>query len=349
MIIKRIFFGVRWLVNAKMALLVLAIALVVMLASCGAQKSERGSSKSNPSSHNGKIAFVGSGGLSMVNPDGSGLSKLATKPVEDYFPAWSPDGKRIAFEAANPPSGVEAAYPLSMDPTAPAYSLDLYLVNADGSRLKHITTDPKTHDFNKVMDDRMPSWSPDGTRVAFARLRMEWMRGSRGKDESGIYTIGVDGTGLRQLTDNRGDEYPAFSPDGKKIAFDRLTKATRGIYTVNTEGGGLKRLSDSPKGLWDTAPSWSADGTKIVFDRVDFGSTYDVFLMNSEGTHLRKLTGKTGDAFSPDFSPDGKRIVYVGRKRGSGANLYAMNADGTNIRKLAQTHGGYEPDWQPLP
>ena len=101
--------------------------------------------------------------------------------------------------------------------------------------------------------------------------------------------------------------------------------------------------------MWDTGPSWSANGTKIVFDRVDFGSTYAVFLMNSDGTHLRKLTGPPGDAFSPDFSPDGKRVVYVGRKRGSGADLYVMNADGTNIRKLAQTHGGYEPDWQPLP
>ena len=180
-ITNRNFCGVRWLFNAKTALLVLAtMASVVMLASCGARPAGTGSTKPTSSNHNGKIAFVDPGGLTLVNPDGGGSSKLATKPVEDDFPAWSPDGKRLAFEAANPPSGLESAYPLSKDPNAPPYSLDIYIINADGSGLRHITTDPKTHHFDKVMDDRMPSFSPDGTRVAFARLRMEWMRGSGG-------------------------------------------------------------------------------------------------------------------------------------------------------------------------
>jgi len=75
-----------------------------------------------------------------------------------------------------------------------------------------------------------------------------------------------------------------------------------------------------------------------------------VFTMNADGTHLRKLTGKTEGAYSPDFSPDGKRIVLVGWKGGN--KLYVMNADGTDVRRLTKTQAAIDenaPDWQPLP
>jgi TolB protein len=168
-----------------------------------------------------------------------------------------------------------------------------------------------------------------------------------------IYTIRVDGTDLRQLTDNGLDEYPAWSPDGQTIAFDRLTETSGEIYTVNAEGGELRKLTDPPESFWDSEPSWSPDGTKIAFARTSGKrpNRPDVFTMHADGTHIRKLTGKTEGAYSPDFSPDGKRIVFIGWEGGN--KLAVMNADGTSVRRLTPDLKGIvdesAPDWQPLP
>ena len=326
---KRIFSRLKRLTTGKIMPLVASIALAVVLASCAAQKGGAGATKPASTSHNGEIAFArldnqaGEFDIFMVEPDGSGLRKLATKPAQDNSPAWSPNGKRLAVEASE---GLDD------------FNIDIYLVKADGSGVKRITKEPTL--------DRMPSWSPDGTKIAF----MKDSRSVQEPDTGDIYTMRVDGTDLRQLTDDGSDENPAWAPDGKTVAFDRLTKANGGIYTVNADGSGLRKLTDPPEGFWDSEPSWSPDGTKIAFTR---GSArrVDVFTMNADGTHLRKLTGKTEGAYSPDFSPDGKRIVFVGWEGGN--KLYVMNADGTNVRRLTPDSKGvvdeFEPDWQPLP
>jgi len=314
-------------------LLVASIAFAVVLASCAAQNSGTGATKPASSSHNGKIAFArtdnrGQSHIFVMEPDGTGVRKLATKPALDNFPAWSADGKRLAFEASEGPNDL---------------NIDLYVMNADGSGLERITKGSTL--------DRMPSWSPDGKRIAF--LRGRWKPFAK-ENTGGIYTIRADGTDLRQLTDNPRDEYPAWSPDGKTIAFDRLTKESGGIYTVDSDGGGPRRLTDPPEGFWDGEPSWSPDGTRLAFTRTSGKrpNRPDVFTMNAEdGTHLRKLTAKTKGAYSPDFSPDGKRIVFVGWEGGN--KLAVMDADGTNVRRLTPDSKGIVdelgPDWQPLP
>jgi Tol biopolymer transport system component len=314
-------------------LLAASTALAVVLASCAAQKGGTGPTKPTSPGQNGKIAFArldsrdGQSHIFLIEPDGTDLRKLVTRPVQDNFPAWSPNGKRLAFEASQDPSG---------------FNIDIYVMNADGSGVKRITKEP-TH-------DRMPSWSPDGTRIAF--LRGRWKPFAE-ENTGGISTIRADGTDLRQLTDNPADEYPAWSPDGKTIAFDRLARANGGIYTVNADGGGLRKLTDPPEGFWDSEPSWSLDGTKIAFTRGSGGrpGRPDVFTMNADGTHIRKLTGKTEGAYSPDFSPDGKRIVFIGWEGGN--KLAVMNADGTNVRRLTPDSKGIvdesATDWQPLP
>jgi len=135
-----------------------------------------------------KIAFIGSDGLYAVNVDGTGSSLLVSNVGvgSPSFPAWSPDGSRIAFDCL-----VEIG------------NIDVCVVNADGTGLTRLTTDPAN-------DDR-PSWKPDGSKIAFATTRY-------GLDGNGNPTIAVmnpDGTGVTPI--GYGDA-PAWSPDGGRIS-----------------------------------------------------------------------------------------------------------------------------------
>jgi Tol biopolymer transport system component len=191
-----------------------------------------------------------------------------------------------------------------------------------------------------------PASTSHNGKIAFVRL-------DNRVGEFDIFVVEPDGTGLRKLTTKPVlATSPDWSPNGKRLAFDRLTKTSGGIYTVNSEGGGLRKLTDPPEGFWDSEPSWSPDGTKIAFTRTSGKGPGrpDVFTMNADGTHMRKLTGKTEGAYSPDFSPDGKRIVFIGWEGGN--KLAVMNADGTNVRRLTPDSKGIDedsPDWWPLP
>lgn len=346
---RRTLFGKRRLGTGKIVLLVASIALAVVLASCAAQNAGTGATtKPATDAQNGKIAFSrldsrdGQSDIFVMEPDGTGVKRLDIKPLGESpnpSPSFSPSGKRLAFGAESRGGNSQ-------------FNIDIYVTNADGGGLKRITKEPSF--------DSMPSWSPDGSRIAFSMVDISSMFSSASasssasstrdsSDESGIYTISVDGTGLRQLTHEAEDEYPAWSPDGKMIAFGRLDKRAGWIYTVNADGRGLRKLTDPPKGFWDSQPSWSPDGTKIAFTRAS-ASRADVFLMDADGTHIKKLTGRT-DGFLPSVSPDGKKIAFVSNDAGQTTHIYAMNADGTNPRRLttkAKVHDD-APDWQPLP
>jgi Tol biopolymer transport system component len=322
-------------------LLVACIALAGELAGCAVQNTGTGSTEPASRAHNAKIAFSrldnrdGQSHIFIMKADGTGVKEPAAKAVGDSpnpSPTFSPNGKRLAFEGGSS-----------------EFYVDIYVMNADGSGPKRITQEPTF--------DSMGSWSPDGTRIVFSRVEITSMfvsaspsaRSNRdSSDENGIYTIRVDGTGLRRLTDKAHDEYPAWSPDEETIAFGRLTKHAGWIYTVNPGGGGLSKLTDPPRESWDSQPSWSPDGTKIAFSRSS-ARRADMFLMNADGTHVRKLTGET-DGFSPAFSPDGKKIVFVSND-GQTTHIYVMNVDGTNVRGLTTKTKVNDdaPDWQRFP
>jgi len=132
-----------------------------------------------------RIAFVGAGGLYAVNVDGSGDVQLTTG-VGVSFPAWSPDGSKIAFSC-----------------TVQAGNSDICVVNADGTGLLQLTTDPA--------DDHRPAWKPDGSKIAFATSRY----GLDGNGNAVIAVMNPDGSGVTSIAN--GDA-PAWSPDGGRIS-----------------------------------------------------------------------------------------------------------------------------------
>jgi Tol biopolymer transport system component len=322
---------------------------------------------------NGKIAFIAtdarpgatfSYSIYTVNANGypgAGLVRLTNHPVNPYSgggntaPAWSPvapipGGNKIAFSSdragnrgdiytMNPSLAIEGPHGLTITPT-----------------------DRLTDTPNVWEDD--PAWSPDGKKIAFESNR-EGQPSQQG-DCVGLgpcnwelYTMNSDGTGEpHRLTYHFApDFYPAWSPDGKKIAFESLRDGSPDIYTMNSNGTDIG--TGEPDRLTDIRvnedPTWSPDGKKIAFESLHEGHR-EIYTMNSNGTDERPLTDDISSApnFDPAWSPDGKKIAFVS-DRELGSEIYTMNSnDGsavhrvTNMSPLSSPMIVAEPDWQPL-
>jgi len=258
-----------------------------------------------------RIAFVsgrdGNSEIYTMNADGSGKRNLTRDRARDLFPTWSPDGRRIAFLRgrlySNNPGGLGVHR---------FYGYHLYVMNADGSGLRRLTRritfryhlvwspDGRTIYFGRylVRTDgsgarRLPYipltavWSPDGRRIAFA-AQPDWCRTRPCySSHSDIYVMNADGSGKRMLTHNaRYNAEPAWSPDGRKIAFRSAQNGNRDIYVMNADGSGKRNLTRNP--AQDGSPSWSPDGRRIAFISNRDGRL-EAHVMNADGSAQRSL------------------------------------------------------------
>ncbi len=148
-----------------------------------------------------------------------------------------------------------------------------------------------------------PDWSLDGKSLVFESTR---------DGRSAIYTIGVDGTSLRRLTDPAVTSgQPRWSRDGKRVVYYADADGRMQIFMINKDGSGLRRVTDSP--TLDYLPDLSPKGDMVVFQsRIERPAVaHDIFLVRTDGTGRVCLTdGKSGYT-APKWSPDGKRIVFV--------------------------------------
>jgi Tol biopolymer transport system component len=287
---------------------------------------------------------IGKNRLYTMRPDGSGLRAITSPgPDEDRdsFADWSPDWRSIAFTRFF------------------AEQTDLLLVRPDGTGVRNLTRAGCTGD---CLSSEYPAWSPDGTQIAFERAL-----GPRPVGPPrlvGIFVMDADGSNVRQLTQfepNSGseDHGPSWSPDGRRIAFIRVTTALRSaIYTVNADGSGLRLVRRMPRDRPGAGtPNWSPDGRRILF------STYcrfsscgqaprgaQLFTVKPNGRGLRQITHLPGNSYNGAWSPDGRKIVFArNRTVGPTADLYTINVDGTRLRRL--THNpelrAQWPDWRP--
>jgi Tol biopolymer transport system component len=153
-----------------------------------------------------------------------------------------------------------------------------------------------------------------------------------------IFVVNADGSGLRNLTGNAGGYVPAWSPDGRQIAFSRDIGFTPYLYVMNADGSGQRRVTQEPMQVYGA--SWSPDGRRLTFasGTTGMGNVW-IYVVNVDGSGLQQLTRDWGD--EPAWSPDGQRIAFMNyrdeRPRGGRRwqkVMYVMNADGSGRRTL---------------
>ena len=217
---------------------------------------------------------------------------------------------------------------------------EIYVMNADGKNQRRLT--------NNGFYNTDPSWSPDGTRIAFVSEREGNFAGKR----KHIYVMDADGKNQRKLSRNPFAEWdPAWSPDGTHIAFTSDVDFHRHIYVTDaTNGKNLRRIGPHKRVGWH--PSWSPDGKRIAFtswsnlEVIGLGN-YEIYVMDADGSNQQRLTQNPGHESDPSWSPDGERIAFASNRDGN-YEIYVMDADGKNQQRLTRNPArDWYPSWSP--
>ncbi|MFA6110680.1 MAG: hypothetical protein WDA75_18120, partial [Candidatus Latescibacterota bacterium] len=205
--------------------------------------------------------------------------QITATPEDDFEPAWSPDGRRIAFTRRN------------------GSRRDICVVEVDYEGGHHLTNLTQGQG-----DNRSPCWSPDGGKIAFCR--------STPTTFPGIFTVSADGGDPVQLLESRwGAEYPSWSPDGTRISFVSRKEDGRGppqLWVMDADGGNLRRLTDDRGYTSKIAPRWSAGGTQIIYGAgIGFGT--GILSLEAEGGHPVSY----GQGAYPSWVMSDSRLLYV--------------------------------------
>ncbi len=271
--------------------------------------------------------------LVTASPQGTDIQRIAVD-IHAEYPEWSADGRFIAFDDGQNLTGSQLPIPNG----------DIYVMNADGSGLRIVPL---------VGEASAPSWSPDGSRVAVAA--------SRPGRAPGIAWLDLDSGDLTPVTTNpyQGwwDAEPAVSPDGTLIAFIRVKglierggqRNLAALFVVNDDGSGLRRLTS-----WRTdagTPDWSPDGTRIAFNSSDhFGSrATQIEVIDADGSGRQTLTdGGAGiRSFWPTWSPDGSAIAFtrIDEQLLEPARLYLVPSSGGEALPSSLIQALNQADW----
>ena len=254
-----------------------------------------------------------------------------------------------------------------------AGNFDIYKMGPEGGNESQLTTSPG--------DERNPSWSPEGLRIAYDRDAYIHVLAEDAWDVQ-IHSCFYDSQpswspdGQRHVlyrqygktpylltrhingTDEHGFKTPAigvyapeWSPDGTTIVFenDRYGVDNRfysGIWIMDADGSNPRAVTDSENN--DSMPSWHPDSKRIAFASARDGNL-EIYVVKSDGTGLTRLTNDDASDFDPVWSPDGTKIAFISN-RDRDHEVFVMDADGTDVTQLTNNHDQEaDPDWQAEP
>jgi Tol biopolymer transport system component len=300
---------------------------------------------------NGKIAFTSDRDsllrdIVTINSDGSGFTRLTDDQTpnqqfggtNDFSPAWSPDGAKLAYVSDREGSLVQ-----------------IFSMNADGTNVKRLS--------DNTISESDPAWSPDGSRIAFTRgnciptigLGKVAIDQTQPPCTPFVYSMNVDGSNRVNLSQIVGFG-PVWSPNGSKIAFSSFDQDFNiDIFIMNSDGSNRIQLTNTAAD--DVVTSWSPDGTKLLFTSTrDAQNSFfltEIYSMKIDGTNIIRLTNNQMEAQRGVFSPDGTKIAFQRRRAFAEdqiLEIFVMNADGSNQTDI--TNSSSEdlgpPAWQSL-
>ncbi len=252
--------------------------------------------------------------------------RLTTNPAVDSRPAWSPDGSQIAFLRRSEGSG------------------GIFLIPPLGGSERKLAESPHFMggDFSGL------SWSPDGKFLAVSDRTSP-------EEPRAIFLVSVESGEKERLTSpppqSLADHSPAFSPDGRTLAFVRQSAVVLAdVYLVQVDGGEPRRLTFNDQRIHGLA--WTPDGREIVFSsNPGGGSNRSLWRISSLGGMPELLSGTGGNAFSPAISRQGSRLIYSRRTRD--LNIWRLQLSGLTTtrnrptRLIASTRWDFYPQISP--
>ena len=247
----------------------------------------------------------------------AGHAEKRQRQSQAFSPRVSPDGRRIAFVArmADGNSG-------------------LYIIDADGKNLRRLTNGY----------GNMQAWSPDGSKLIFARINND-------TDTQSLVVINADGTGERVInTGQKKNQFPSFSPDAKQIVLNLDGEIGFGVFTINADGSNPRKITPGMQ------PAWSPNRKHIAFATAAANSGPPrIFVLNPDGTQKRQVSTGDGAHECPTWSADSKRIAYFASSRDkasgkSNAVIRVVNVDGSGDAEIGTHSNPYldeMPSWFP--
>ncbi|MBN2370534.1 MAG: PD40 domain-containing protein [Vicinamibacteria bacterium] len=268
--------------------------------------SDRDSSKGHPTKE-----------LYIVDYDGFNPRRLTVNRSLNILPNWRPDGRAISYVSYR--QGIPGLF------LAAIYEGRSQTITGDGYRSAQVFA---------------PSFSPDGSRVAFASNR---------KSNMDIWVANADGSGARQITSSPAiDTAPCWSPTGQEIAFTSDRGGTPQIWIMDDEGLNVRRLTNV--GNYNDAPNWnpSKQHPEIAYtSRLE--GRFEIAVVDLGTSQVRQITAGRGSCESPSWAPNGRHLVFSCR-RGRRWSLTIADRTGARVETLDVGPGNsYQPDWGPVP
>lgn len=311
--------------GGKAWVLFIALIIVSFTASCG----KSGKVAISASQSTMKLTFEstrdGNFDIYSINDDGTHPVRLTQSTGWSRFPAWSPDGKLIAFSTNRDAHARFQIYVVVPQDSVGRFGIDATPITTTGAASWHL------------------SWSPDSKNMVCQSMR---------DGHFDIWVVPADTTiAAYRLTKGPDiEDEPAWSPDGKKIAYVLvdMNEKKSGIWQMNADGSQPTRVT--PEEVYAYAPSWSPDSAKLVFMKGMPPDT-QIAVINADGSNIQQLTKDSNNRSHPAWSPDGKKIafgMYYGDTKND-RDIFTMNVDGTNLVNITNSPGlDDNPSWSPV-